>query len=80
MLILKGALEMTKYGNKEYDVRISEKITLSIFEAMALTGIGMKTLYQLAEEPDCDFVFKIGSKTRFKRRLLEQYLELQHYI
>ena len=66
---------MAKYGNKEYDVRISEKITLSIYEAMALTGIGMQTLYQLSEAPDCDFILHIGSKKLFKRKLLEQYLE-----
>lgn len=70
---------MFKYGDKEYDVRISEKVTLSIYEAMAYTGIGMQTLYKLSDAPDCDFVLMVGSRKAFKRKKLEEYLE-SHYV
>ncbi len=70
---------MFKYGDKEYDVRISEKVTLSIFEAMAYTGLGMQTLYRMCEAPDCDFILMVGSKKVFKRKKLEEYLET-HYV
>jgi hypothetical protein len=66
---------MAKYGNREYDVRISEKVTLTIFEAMAYTGLGMSTLYRLSEEPGCDFILYVGSRKAFKRKKLEEFIE-----
>ena len=70
---------MAKYGNREYDVRISEKVTLSIFEAMAYTGLGMQALYRLSEASDCDFILMVGARKAFKRKKLEEYLE-SHYV
>jgi len=70
---------MTKYGNREYDVRISEKVTLSIYEAAAYTGIGLRTLSRLSDDPDCDFILMVGSRKAFKRKKLEEYLE-SHYV
>ena len=70
---------MIKYGNREYDVRISEKVTLSIYEAAAYTGIGLRTLSRLSDDPDCDFILMVGSRKAFKRKKLEEYLET-HYV
>ncbi len=70
---------MSKYGNREYDVRISEKVTLSIYEAAAYTGIGLRTLSKLSDDPDCDFILMVGSRKAFKRKKLEEYLE-SHYV
>ena len=70
---------MIKYGNREYDVRISEKVTLSIYEAAAYTGIGLRTLSKLSDDPDCDFILMVGSRKAFKRKKLEEYLE-KHYV
>ena len=53
---------MIKYGNREYDVRISEKVTLSIYEAAAYTGIGLRTLSRLSDDPNCDFILMVGPK------------------
>ena len=66
---------MAKFGNKEFDVRISEKPTLSAFEAAAYTGIGVQKLVGMAETPDCKFVLYVGQRRMFKRRMLEEYLE-----
>jgi len=70
---------MAKYGNRKYDVRISEKVTLSIYEAAAYTGIGLRTLSRLSDDPDCDFILMVGSRKAFKRKKLEEYLE-SHYV
>ena len=71
---------MYKHDNKEFDVRISEKITLTIFEAAALTGIGTKKLAKMADAPGCPFVLYVGTHRHFKRRKLEEFLESQYSI
>ena len=69
---------MSEHDNKRLDVRICEKPTLSIYEASAYTGIGIKKLAKMAEIPNCDFVLYVGSKRMFKRAKLVEYLE-SHY-
>ena len=66
------------YGNKEYDVRISEKPTLTVVEAAAYTSIGIQKIMRMADAPGCEFVLFIGRKRLLKRRKLEDYLE-SHY-
>ena len=69
---------MMENTNKKLDVRISEKPTLSIYEASAYTGIGIKKLAKMAQMPNCDFILYVGSKRMFKRVKLVEYLE-SHY-
>lgn len=71
---------MYRHDNKDYDVRISERVTLSVFEAAAYTGIGIQKLNRMAAEPGCNFVLYVGAKRRFKRKQLEEYLEAQYSI
>jgi len=71
---------MYKHDTREFDVRISEKITLTIFEAAALTGIGTKKLARMADAPGCNFVLYVGARRYFKRRKLEEYLESQFSV
>ena len=71
---------MYTYGDRKYDVRISEKVTLSINEASAFTGIGVNKLRRLSNSSDCDFVLHVGAKRMFKRRKLVEYLESQYSI
>ena len=68
------------YGNKEYDVRISEKPTLSLLEAAAYTGIGIQRLIRMSDTRDCEFVLFVGKKRMFKRKKLEEYLESLYSI
>ncbi len=56
-------------------VPISEKVTLTLKEASAYTGIGINKLRQLSDEEGCPFVLFVGTKRMLKRKLLEQYLE-----
>ena len=71
---------MATYGNKEYDVRISEKPTLSVLEAAAYTGIGIQRLIRMSDTRDCEFVLFVGRKRMFKRKKLEEYLESLYSI
>ena len=71
---------MAKYRNKEYDIRISEKPTLSVLEAAAYTGIGIQRLIRMSDTRDCEFVLFVGKKRMFKRKKLEEYLESLYSI
>ncbi len=71
---------MYRHDNRDFDVRISERVTLSVFEAAAYTGIGTNKLNRMAAEPGCKFVIYVGAKRRFKRKQLEEYLEAQYSI
>ena len=71
---------MYKHDSREFDVRISEKITLTIFEAAALTGIGTQKIARMADEPGCEFVLYVGTRRFFKRRKLEEYLESRYSV
>jgi len=66
---------MYKHDKRDFDVRLAEKPTLSIYEAAAYTGIGIQKLAKMAETPGCDFVLYVGAKRMFKRKKLEEYLE-----
>ena len=47
-------------GNNKLDVRISEKTTLSIEEAAALSGLGQNYIEQLLRMPDCPFLYHVN--------------------
>ena len=57
-------------------VSISDKYSLSIQEAAEYYGIGEKRLRNfLTEHWNETFVLEIGTHTRIKRRLFEEYLD-----
>ena len=66
---------MYVHDERKFDVRISEKPTLSVYEAAAYTGIGIQKLIKMSEVPGCDFVLFVGNKRMFKRKKLEEYLD-----
>lgn len=67
-------------SNKEYAVPLWEKTTLTVYEAVALTGIGSDKLRELSDREDCEFVLWNGNKRLFKRKKLEEYLEKSYSI
>lgn len=71
---------MNHSHNTVFDVRIAEKPTLSLNEAVAYTGIGEKKLIQLSKAPNCTFIIYVGAKRMFKRRLLTDYLESNYSV
>ena len=55
-------------------------MTISVEEAAAYSGIGIKKIRELINEPDCDFVIKVGSKKLLvKREKFEKYI-LAHEV
>lgn len=67
--------------NGDNRVPIWKKYSLNISEAADYYGIGEKRLRQIASEnPDADFILEIGSHTRFKRKLFEEYLDSSNTV
>ena len=60
---------------KSERVPICEKITITIDEAIAYSGIGRDKLYSLCSDPMCSFCLKNGRNILIKRRLFEKFLE-----
>ena len=59
----------------KYEVRINEKICLTLEEAAAYSGIGINKLRELTNQRGCNFVLFVGTKRLIKRRLLDAYIE-----
>lgn len=57
------------------NVPIWEKITLTIEEASALSGIGICRIRDMLKMPGCNFVLYNGKKQLIKRKPFENYLE-----
>lgn len=58
-----------------YEVRLSEKLLLTINEANVLSGIGQNKLRQLTIDPRCPFVFYVGKRRLIKRKAFEAFLD-----
>ena len=61
-------------------VRLSEKLTLTIKEAAAYSGIGENTLIGLHRRPKCPFALYVGKKRMIKREAFEKYISEQTYL
>jgi excisionase family DNA binding protein len=58
------------------DVPIWEKYSLSVEEAAAYYGIGIKKLYEIIRSnPNADFLLEVGTHYRIKRALFEAFLD-----
>jgi excisionase family DNA binding protein len=56
-------------------VPVWEKVTITLEEAAAYTGIGVCKLREMSNEPGCDYVIWVGGRRLFKRRKLDEFLE-----
>ena len=70
---------MTKEERKAA-VPLWERVTLTLEETAAYTGIGINKLRAMSEEQDCDYVLWLGNKRLFKRKKLEEYLDEAYSI
>lgn len=57
------------------EVKISEKVLLTIVEANAYSGIGLNKLRELTNDPRCPFVFYVGKRKMIKRKAFEAFLD-----
>lgn len=68
---------------KEQDekaIPIWERVTISIEEAAAYSGIGRDKIRALTEEEDCDYVLWVGKRRMIKREKFEEYLNNSYSI
>lgn len=57
------------------EIKIENKILLTIEEASAYSGISQTVIRNRLKTGDYDFVLKNGSKTMIKRKKFEEYLD-----
>lgn len=77
---LNEQLPVDKVNRKTESIPIPLKVTLTIKEAAAYTGIGINKLESLLREPGCPFVLFIGTKKLVKREAFEQFLAQKYAL
>lgn len=69
-----------RFISRSSQVPLWHRQNLSVEEAGIYTGLGSNNVYKLIKQDDCDFTFKIGSRTMIKRKRFEEYLEKLYSI
>ena len=64
----------------EKAIPIWKKVTISIEEAAAYSGIGRDKIRSLTEEEDCDYVIWVGKRRMIKRVKFEEHLNNSYSI
>lgn len=59
---------------------IWERVSLTLEEASAYTGIGVNKLREMSDDPECDYIFWVGNKRMLKRKKLEKFLEESYSV
>lgn len=67
-------LHNTEQETKSIYVPIHQKLTLSVEEAVAYTGIGINKIYSMLNTPNCPFALYIGNRRLVKRQAFEDYI------
>ena len=62
--------------NKE-NIRLAEKLALTIEEAAEFSSIGVNKIREMLREPGCPFALHIGRRTLVKRKSFEMFIEEQ---
>lgn len=62
------------------EVPIWEKLNLTLEEAAAYSGIGIKKIRLLSDSDDCNFVLWVGNKRLIKRKLFDEFIEKNYSI
>ena len=61
-------------------VPIWEKVTLTVDEAAAYSGVGTKKIRQLTDNEKCSFVLWNGTKRLIKREAFVEFIKQQYSI
>ena len=62
-------------AEKEKTVPVWERTTITLEEAAAYTGIGVKKLRQMTDEPTCNYVIWVGTRRMIKRKKLDEFID-----
>lgn len=65
---------------KRNAVPLWERVTLTLEEAAAYTGIGVNKLREMSDQKNCDYVMWVGNRRMLKRKKLEEYLINQYSV
>ncbi len=65
---------------KKEEIRLCEKVCLTLEEAAVLFNIGVNKLRELTNSDTCKFVLWVGSKRLIKRKVFEAYLETEFSV
>ena len=66
--------------DKRNAVPIWERVTLTLEEAAAYTGIGINKLREMSDQKNCEYVMWVGNRRMLKRKKLEEYLINQYSV
>lgn len=66
-----------RVSNRENQIPVWERTTITLSEAADYTGIGVNKLRELSSAENCPFVLWIGNRRLIKRKKLEEYLDKQ---
>ena len=58
---------------KENLVPVWERITISLEEAAAYSGIGVRKLRDMTDKPECNYVIWVGNRRMIKRKKFDEY-------
>ena len=56
---------------------MENRISISVPEAAAATGLGKNLMYELIKRPDCDFAFQIGNRWLVSVSKLQAWIDRQ---
>lgn len=62
------------------EVKLSEKLLLNVNEASNYSGIGVSKIRELFNTSCSEFIILNGNKKMIKRKMFEEWLELQAMI
>ena len=57
---------------KENLVPVWERITISLEEAAAYSGIGVRKLRDMTDKPECNYVIWVGNRRMIKRKKFDE--------
>lgn len=64
----------------KYDIPLWHKLNLTIEEAAAYSGIGVRKLYDMTGSEECPFVLWIGSRRLIKRKVFDEYIAKMYSV
>ena len=57
-----------------------ERIAISLEEAAAYSGIGVRKLRDMTDKPECNYVIWVGNRRMIKRKKFDEYLESAYSV
>ena len=67
---------MRVMDDNSFTIPLNKKTILTPEEAEVYTGIDINRLWQMSNEPDCNFIVHDGRQILFKRKQLEVYIKI----